>query len=257
MQIEFTAHNIRLDNGSSTKPELGWFMEEHPCFVSAKRILDTVYPGSKKHLRLADIGCLEGGYSFEFARMGFQVLGLDVRQNNIAACHYVKENSNLPNLEFVLDNAWNLGKYGVFDVVFCCGLLYHLDEPKKFLQMLSGLTKKMLILNTHFSTEQPNPKFGLSDMSENESLQGRWYTEFANDQQFKQRENAKWSSWDNYRSFWIKREYLLQTIKDIGFDIVLEQYDFLGNDIVESMTKGFYKTEERGMFIGIKTGDNS
>src|SRR5262245_12303858 len=129
MTVEFTAHNIRLDNGLLTKPGRGRSMEAYPKFVSAKRILDTVFPGEKSRFRLADLGCLEGGYAVEFARMGFQVVGLEVRESNIAACHYVKANTNLPNLEFVKDNAWNLARYGTFDCVFCSGLLYHLDQP--------------------------------------------------------------------------------------------------------------------------------
>ena len=41
---------------------------------------------------------------------------------------------------------------------------------------------------------------------------------------------------DNRRSFWIQREYLLQTIQEVGFDHVLEQYDALGENIVVAMT---------------------
>ncbi len=117
MPIEFTAHNIRLDDGTYTKPDIPYPMESLPWFVSAKRVLDTVFPGDKRHLRLADLGCLEGGFAVEFARMGFQVLGLDVRETNIRACHYVKAHTNLPNLEFAQDDVWNIANYGTFDAI--------------------------------------------------------------------------------------------------------------------------------------------
>jgi hypothetical protein len=253
MDIAFTAHNIRLDDGVFTKPDLGLSMEDYPWFISAKRILCTVFPGTKNRVRLADLGCLEGGYAVEFARMGLQVLGLEVRESNFAACRYVKAHTRLPNLEFVQDDAWNITNYGRFDAIFCCGLLYHIDRPKRFLQTLSAATSKLLILQTHFATETTNVKYELSELTENESLQGCWYTEFADDKQFNQREDAKWASWENRRSFWVRREYLLQTIRDVGFDLVLEQFDGLGADIVGSMTSGEYKTNQRGMFIGIKS----
>ena len=70
MDIEFTAHNIRLDDGTLTKPDVGYSMETYPWFVSARRILETVFPEDKHHLPLVDIGCLEGGYAVEFARIG-------------------------------------------------------------------------------------------------------------------------------------------------------------------------------------------
>ena len=276
MQIEFTAHNIRLDDGTFTKPEIGFSMESDPRFVSARRVLETVFPGDKSQIRIADLGCLEGGYTVEFARMGFQALGLEVRDANIAACRYVKSKTNLPNLEFVQDDAWNIGKYGIFDACFCCGLLYHFDKPKKYLEMLSAITSKLLILHTHFSSDTDGIKiyvprllnktmamifkydqssaeiFNLSPITENESLRGRWYLEFKSDASFKDREHTKWSSWDNRRSFWIQREYLLQTIQDVGFDMVMEQFDVLAPNIADSLLHE-YKSQSRGMFIGIKT----
>lgn len=256
MPIEFTAHNIRLDDGTFTIPKMEQSMETHPWLISAKRVLRTVFPGDKSRLRLADLGCLEGGYAVEFARMGFQVLGLEVRASNIAACRYVKARTNLPNLEFVQDDAWNIAKYGCFDAVFCCGLLYHLDEPRRFLGILAEVTRKLLILHTHFATEAETTsttKYKLSRIDKNESLPGRWYTEFADDKAFQNRENARWSSWGNRRSFWIQREYLLQTIQEVGFDLVLEQYDWLGPNIADACLRGYYATDSRGMFIGLKT----
>ena len=95
-KLEFTDHNIRLDDGTFTKPESTRSMVDHPWFKSARGILETVFPGDKSELRLADVGCLEGGYAVEFARMGFQVLGIDVRELNIAACNYVKSKTDLP-----------------------------------------------------------------------------------------------------------------------------------------------------------------
>jgi 2-polyprenyl-3-methyl-5-hydroxy-6-metoxy-1,4-benzoquinol methylase len=276
MTVEFTAHNIRLDDGTLTKPDIGQTMEAYSRFVSARRILETVFPGDKKHLRLADLGCLEGGYAVEFARMGFQVLGIEIRDANIAACNYVKSKTSLPNLAFIKDNAWNIATYGMFDVVFCCGLLYHLDKPKKFLEIVSSVTKKLVILQTHFSIDtvydkiyarlptvarkvltriikSQADKHELARVSVNEGLRGRWYTEFADDESFRRRGNSKWASWDNRRSFWIQREYLLQAIQDVGFDLVMEQFDSLGANIAESMLRGFYHSERRGTFIGIKT----
>jgi 2-polyprenyl-3-methyl-5-hydroxy-6-metoxy-1,4-benzoquinol methylase len=272
--LEFTAHNIRLDDGTFTKPESTRSMVEHPWFISARGILETVFPGDKSQLRLADVGCLEGGYAVEFARMGFRVLGIEVRELNIAACNYVKSKTDLPHLEFVQDNALNIAKYGEFDAVFCCGLLYHLDRPKQYLESLSTVTKKLLILQTHFSRIDPrDTKFRLlarsvsarlarkpppiishlSSPSENEGLAGRWFMEFSNDRSFNKRETAKWSSWENRRSFWIQREYLLQTIRDVGFDLVMEEYDHLEPSIAESLLGGSYQANLRGTFIGIKT----
>ena len=275
-QMQFTHHNIRLDDGTFTKPDFGRSMVEYPYFKSARGILEAVFPGDRSQLRLADIGCLEGGYAVEFARMGFQVLGIDVRELNIAACNYVKSKIDLPQLKFVQDNALNIANHGKFDAVFCCGLLYHLDQPRKYLETLSSVTDKLLILQTQFSIisgsdaklrlptrvrwvvdrvlRKSHPThFILSAPSEHEGLAGRWYTEFGSTRSFNKRDTAKWSSWDNRRSFWIQREHLLGALQDVGFDVVLEQYDHLEPDIAESMVGGSYDANLRGMFIAIKS----
>ena len=274
--VTFTAHNIRLDDGTYTKPEGGISTATNPTFKSAKRVLDLAFPGSKTGLTIADLGCLEGGYSVEFARLGFETLGLDVREQNIEACRYVQSRVSLPNLNFARDDVWNIAKYGPFDAIFCCGLLYHLDKPKQFLEAVSAATKKVAILQTHFSRDSSSTrffsmfptlamkavarvtgfrpdKFHLSRMTENEGLRGQWFMEFPEEKTFSKRESMKWASWDNRQSFWVQREYLLQAIRDVGFDLVMEQFDHLGPQIADNMLRGYYHTDRRGTFVGIKT----
>ncbi len=166
-----------------------------------------------------------GGYTVEFARLGFQALGVDVRESNIEACRYVQSKIALPNLQFVRDDVWNIANYGSFDAVFCCGLLYHLDRPRAFLDVLSSVTKRLLILQTHFSEANASPSFihprrlrraisriiplkntattthKLSRLAQNEGLSGRWCREFRSERAFRDRENRRWASWDNRKSF--------------------------------------------------------
>jgi SAM-dependent methyltransferase len=279
MQPEFTSHNIRLDDGSMTKPEVGETIDLHPWFISSRRLLEALFPGNKSQYRIADLGCLEGGYAVEFARMGFQTLGVEVRESNIEACNFVKSRTNLPNLSFAKDNVLNIAAYGSFDAIFCCGLFYHLDKPRAFLDMLSSVTKRALILQTHFAiaddatnldassgllscflgkkpeTSKRGSKFNLSDIELNEGLPGRWYIEFEDEDSFSNREQGRWCSWDNKRSFWIQREYLIQAIYKSGFALVVEEFDNLGPNIADNMTRGYYHTDCRGTFVGLKTAN--
>jgi Methyltransferase domain len=256
-KVTFTAHNIRLDDGSMTKPDIGITMDQQRIFLAARRLIHLVFPTfktspSSQPPKLVDLGCLEGGFSVEFARMGLHVTGIEVRDSNIAACNYVKNKTNLPNLQFFKDNAWNVGRYGPFDIVFCVGLLYHFDTPRKMLKLLSDNTRNLLFVDTHFSSETSTELHGLSGITENEGLRGRWYMEFSNDQDYEKRDEFRWASWENRRSFWPLRHHLIQAIKDVGFDLVLEQYDHMAPDIVADMEQGFYFQQNRNSFIGIK-----
>jgi hypothetical protein len=172
---------------------------------------------------------------------------------------------------------WNIGNYGLFDATFCCGLFYHVDKPRELLDVLSRVTKRVLILQTHFAEANDSPSFihprrlrrfisriiplkntgttthKLSSLTKNEGLPGRWFPEFRSDRAYRDRVNRRWASWNNRSSFWIQREFLLQAIRDAGFDLVLEQFDNLGADIAFEMTKGSYRSSGRSTFIGIKT----
>jgi SAM-dependent methyltransferase len=272
--VEFTAHNVRLADSTYTKPDELYAIEDHPWFLSAKRVLTTVFPDNRRDVRVADLGCLEGGYTLEFARLGFDAVGIEVRESNIAACHYIQEQSHQSNLNYIKDDAWNIGDHGPFNAVFCCGLLYHIDEPKKFIETMARATEKVLIIQTHFAEDNfyarhnllrrlrnkfpkflgRTDKFKLSGLCEHEGLMGRWFTEFADQPSEDERESAKWHSWENHRSFWIQREYLLQAIQEAGFDLVFQQFDNLRPSIADSMLRGYYHTDLRGTFVGIKTG---
>jgi len=251
--VEFTAHNIRLDDGTFTKPELAADMSMAPRFLSAKRALELACPGEMSRYSILDLGCLEGGYSVEFARLGFRAVGLEVRASSIAACRHVQSRVHLPNLSFVQDDAWNAEQHGPFDAVFCCGLLYHLDRPRTFIHMLARIATRIVIIQTHFATDKPTNKFGLSGMAEHDHAAGRWYGEFATVPDTAEKEASRWSSWDNTRSFWLTRAWILQALSEGGFDMVFEQFDTLAPKIVDSMNAGYYQQEDRGTFVGIRT----
>ena len=72
--VSFTHHNIRLDDGTLTKPEIGFLLSDSPWFLAAKRIIEFAFRGDIAGKRIVDLGCLEGGYTVEFARMGMEAL---------------------------------------------------------------------------------------------------------------------------------------------------------------------------------------
>jgi SAM-dependent methyltransferase len=255
---EFTAHNILLDDQTFTMHAQLPTMNTNPRFLSASRVFKSVLHAEKSQLRIADLGCLEGGYATEFARLGYDTLGIEVRDSNFAACEYVKAKTNLPNLHFAQDTVLNLANYGRFDGVFCCGLLYHLENPRAYLQMLGQLTRKVLILQTHFSVGdeyaalgfRENP-FNLGEVTSHEGLRGRWYQEFMVGTNEQVKDSMRWTSWENHRSFWLNKDQLLLAFHEAGFNLIFEQFDDLMADLPAALGQQYYKLL-RGTFVGIK-----
>jgi SAM-dependent methyltransferase len=248
-----TDRDIRSDDGAPATPSSQRDKSQHPWFKSAKRALLLAFPAGLVGRRIVDLGCLEGGYTIEFARLGMAALGIEVRQSNFDKCIAAKATTGLSNLNFAHDTVWNLAKYGEFDAIFCSGLLYHLDRPREFIRLASSVCKTICLYQTHFATEWEIKMFELSKIAENEGLKGRWYKEHAQVSE-EELEALNWASWDNQRSFWLMREDLVGSIHANGFDMVFEQYDCLPSPLSAAMTTGYYKTDNRCMFVGIRTG---
>jgi SAM-dependent methyltransferase len=216
--------------------------------LGAKRCLGVLYPRGYEGLRGADLGCLEGGYSVELARLGFrEVVGIEVRKANFDKCRFVKERLAFTNLTFVNDDVWNLERYGIFDVVFCCGLLYHLDRPKQFLHLLASQTRRALLIKTATAHDSLEGTV-LPEVTTHEGLRGRWFSEAP----IAKSETALWASWENTKSFWPEKGCLIEAIRAVGFPMVFEQFDALGE--IPASLKG--RTSNRSMLVGLKTQES-
>ncbi len=254
--MSFTAHNILLPDGATTMPELNWFIADSPVTKAAIHSLKLALGEDLTGKSIVDLGCLEGGYTLEFAKLGMRSVGLEVRQSNIENCRKIQDAFELPNMEFVQDDVWNLGNHGQFDAAFCCGLLYHLDRPAAFIDLLGRSAARVAIIHTHFAREDDIEAFPqLSPLTDNEGLPGRWYGEHTAETT-EELEALKWTSWENRSSFWLTRPGIYECLHRAGYTAVYEQFDwfdgYMGNDIFNSTTSGYYKTHARGMFVGVR-----
>ena len=104
------SHNIVLDDGTHIHAD-SVPLEQLSQFHAVARCLKALYPHGFDGLRVADLACAEGSYAVGLARMGFEVLGIEIRRANYATCCFVKQRVDLPKLSFVQDNVWNLERY--------------------------------------------------------------------------------------------------------------------------------------------------
>jgi SAM-dependent methyltransferase len=250
----FSQQNIALPDGTQTLPGRPLSADE-PWMAAYLRTLALLFdPKERSRTSVADVGCLEGAMAVEFARAGYEVTGVEIRAENVAKCEYVANALALPNLRFVQDDAHNLKAHGPFDAVFCSGLLYHLDDPAAFLGEVAETTRRALLLETHYSTRRRSPSWSLykpwkfSRLVSHEGNKGRWFREYGDNDSAERVEKLLWSSYGNSRSFWLEKRYLIQTLRDVGFSIVYEQYDFLENNV----TDDFIEKRNRSLFVAIR-----
>lgn len=213
------SHNIHLQGDLYTMaPEI--IGDE----VKLRRITQCVFDlagGSVDGLRVIDLASGEGIYGIELARHGANVVSIEGRETNIEKGRFVKRALSLGNLEFVQDDVRNvtIEKYGLFDVVLCLGILYHLDAPDvfKFAEQLGNICKRICIVDTRITF---HPKTELT--YNGQPYHGAWGEEHWPGDSKDSKLRRLGASLDNDRNFWLSRATLYNLLSHAGFTSVYE-----------------------------------
>lgn len=254
---EWTSHNIHLSDAITTMPGQPDFLETDLRLKAILRAILFLYRDGFSDLRVADLGCLEGGFALALAERGMSVTGIEARWKNFEKVKLLKEHFGFENLTFELDDVKNFTaeRYGSFDVTLALGILYHLDNPVTWLRQVARATRSLLIIDSHYA---PSDDASLAQIDERLTLgslkmlhdgadvyEGRWFFEY---DERANREDQLWASYSNSSSFWLTKESLLKAVMRAGFDLVLEQHDY-SVDSYKHLTITF----PRAMFLAIKS----
>ena len=103
-------------------------------------------PENMDGLSFLDVGCWSGGMCVEAVKRGSkQVLGVDMVKNSI-----LENYSNEYNFDFLYCDVFSekFLEIPTFDIVFCKGVLYHVEDPMSLLIRLKTKVQQSLILET-------------------------------------------------------------------------------------------------------------
>lgn len=139
-------HNLHLPDGRQTAPDhpLGDF----PAFKWAQ--LAPVIPHDLNGWRVLDIGCNAGYYSFELARRGAEVLGIDHDEHYLGQARWAAR-------EFGLEARTEFRRMGVyelaqgeepFDLILFMGVFYHLRYPLLALDLVARRVRRLLVFQS-------------------------------------------------------------------------------------------------------------
>lgn len=100
------------------------------------------FPRDMRGMRVLDLGCRDGYFSFEMERRGAEVVAIDYANPEVTGFPIAKELLG-SNVEYVCDNIYDLTpeKYGIFDLTLFLGVLYHLRHPLFALDRVRAVTK--------------------------------------------------------------------------------------------------------------------
>jgi tRNA (mo5U34)-methyltransferase len=139
-------HNLHLPDGTQTAPD-------HPLgdFPARKWAqLAPHLPGDLVGWHVLDVGCNAGFYSFELARRGADVLGIDAEPHFLRQAAWAADRLGLADrVRFEQRQVYDVARMDRrFDLVLFMGVLYHLRHPLLALDLLAARTERLLVLQT-------------------------------------------------------------------------------------------------------------
>lgn len=151
-------HNINLDGVETKKvsppPKTPKWLMTHPKkrWEIIKKFL------SEEGGSVVDLGCNAGGISFRLEERGYEVTGVEVDDRLYEQALLSKEVRD-SEVKFVQEDAVKfLEKSPVFDYSVALGLVYHLEKPGKFIELLGEKTGKQLLIESKIDLERKEGK---------------------------------------------------------------------------------------------------
>jgi len=139
-------HNLHLPDGTETKPD--HFLGDFPTFKWEE--IRGSLPADLSGWTALDIGCNAGFYTFELARRGARITGIDhdphyLRQARWAARHLGMEGQ----VEFRQMQVYDLARAAEsYDLVLFMGVLYHLRYPLLGLDIVARRVRRLMVFQT-------------------------------------------------------------------------------------------------------------
>jgi tRNA (mo5U34)-methyltransferase len=141
-------HNLHLPDGTQTVPAHPLVWGDFPACKWAH--LAGAVPADLGGWRVLDIGCNAGFYTFELARRGAEVLGIDVDGHYLAQARWAAKQFALEDrVEFRQMQVYDLARLDdTFDLVWLMGVFYHLRYPLLGLDLVARKTRRLMMFQT-------------------------------------------------------------------------------------------------------------
>lgn len=139
-------HNIKLPYSIMTIPNRQETLATN--IGKWKRIEPIINRINLSGVRVLDVGCSDGYYSFEISKKGVsEVISIDLNELRLKKAAFVKEVLNITNVELKQFGIEQIDEktIGHFDVVLCLGFLHRFPDPYGLLTKLATIADIIIL----------------------------------------------------------------------------------------------------------------
>lgn len=212
----------------STKPGTARLFEDHRV-VWTEQVF-----GDFSGWKILELGPLEGGHSYMFQeRNADQIIAVEANTRAFLKCLCIKDVLNLDRVEFKLGDFMPFlqKEQTEYDLVFACGVLYHMEEPIKLLKLMSQVSPRLFIWTHYYDQEVISNKKELSHKFN--PLSTYQYEGVVYQYSTQSYKNAlDWAGFcggPKQVSKWLTRESILKALKEFGYREIHINFEHLGH----------------------------
>jgi hypothetical protein len=187
--------------------------------------------GGVKEFRVLELGPLEGGHTAMLHAAGATIDAVEANSRCFLKCLVTKELLGLDRARFLRGegNAYLAERAGSdvrHDLIVASGILYHMRDPLRFLDLLSAASDRLMLWTHYYDAdgipEGERRRFTLPP--ETVSVDGHPYTLHPHSY-FESRASARFSGGPAATANWMERDDLLHRLAALGYDRIDQRAD--------------------------------
>lgn len=176
-------------------------------------------------MSVLELGPLEAGHTYQLEQLGANITAVEANREAYLKCLLVKELLNLRNARFLLgDFTGFLEETDLrFDMIFASGVLYHMPDPLRLIELIANRTEKCFVWSHYFDpAHYPGPE--RTPRAVRHKAGSFTYYEL----EYPDMNSGKFWGGNKPVASWLTREDMLNAFRMFGFEnisVVLEHTD--------------------------------
>ena len=166
-------------------------------------------------MRVLELGPLEGAHTYQLEKLGAaSILAIEANADAFLKCLITKEILSLGAAKFVYGDFCEYLKTTnkEFDLVFCCGVLYHMSDPIGLIESISRVTDRCFIW-THYYDSAHYPGAARKVYSNSHYSGIKFYVA-----DYDNMDCGRFWGGNRSASVWLDRDDIISTFRRVGFN---------------------------------------
>jgi hypothetical protein len=172
-------------------------------------------------MNILELGPLEGAHTYQLAKFGADsILAIEANAEAFLKCLIVKEILQTPRCRFLLGDCLKFLQESKdsFDLIFCSGILYHMENPFELIKAISAHTDRVFLWTHYYDPNicvepERHPK-----QLDCDGLEFTFYEHVYGDVDY-----AKFWGGNKRTASWLGREDIERCFRHFGYELTVHE----------------------------------